>query len=131
MVQRSAPGQLTPGLFVDPAHDVNELGNLPGSPSDRLMEGDGLVLGDGPQRRNYAGTSRSPARPAAAGSCWPATPTIAVSPTPCTSGPSAPCGSPGARAYYQALRRRGTGHQAALRQLSNRLVGILHGYLKT
>jgi transposase len=40
-------------------------------------------------------------------------------------------GSPGARAYYQSLRDRGTGHQAALRQLSNRLVGILHGCLKT
>jgi transposase len=40
-------------------------------------------------------------------------------------------GSPGARAYYQALRSRGIGHQAALRQLSNRLVGILHGCLKT
>lgn len=40
-------------------------------------------------------------------------------------------GSPGARAYYQSLRERGTSHQAALRQLSNRLVGILHGCLKT
>ena len=40
-------------------------------------------------------------------------------------------GSPGARTYYQALRARGTGHQAALRQLANRLVGILHGCLKT
>ncbi|MEV8504599.1 IS110 family transposase [Actinoplanes sp. NPDC051475] len=40
-------------------------------------------------------------------------------------------GSPGARAYYQTLRERGTGHQAALRQLGNRLVGILHGCLKT
>ena len=40
-------------------------------------------------------------------------------------------GSPGARAYYQTLRSRGTGHQAAPRQLSNRLVGILHGCLKT
>lgn len=39
-------------------------------------------------------------------------------------------GSPGARAYYDALRRRGIGHQAALRQLGNRLVGILHGCLK-
>lgn len=39
-------------------------------------------------------------------------------------------GSPGARAYYQQLRARGTGHQAALRQLANRLVGILHGCLK-
>jgi transposase len=40
-------------------------------------------------------------------------------------------GSPGARAYYQQLRDRGIGHQAALRQLANRLVGILHGCLKT
>jgi transposase len=40
-------------------------------------------------------------------------------------------GSPGARAHYQAMRARGIGHQAALRQLGNRLVGILHGCLKT
>jgi transposase len=39
--------------------------------------------------------------------------------------------SPGARAYYDALRARGTGHRPALRQLANRLVGILHGCLKT
>ncbi len=40
-------------------------------------------------------------------------------------------GSPGARAYYDAMRSRKIGHQAALRQLGNRLVGILHGCLKT
>jgi transposase len=40
-------------------------------------------------------------------------------------------GSPGAKAYYQQLRARNIGHQAALRQLANRLVGILHGCLKT
>jgi transposase len=39
--------------------------------------------------------------------------------------------SPGARAYYDTIRARGTGHHAALRQLANRLVGILHGCLKT
>jgi transposase len=39
--------------------------------------------------------------------------------------------SPGARAYYDELRARKIGHHAALRQLSNRLVGILHGCLKT
>jgi transposase len=39
--------------------------------------------------------------------------------------------SPGARAYYDQIRRRGAGHRAALRQLGNRLVGILHGCLKT
>lgn len=40
-------------------------------------------------------------------------------------------GSPGAKAYYQALKDRKIGHQAALRQLANRWVGILHGCLKT
>jgi len=39
--------------------------------------------------------------------------------------------SPGARAYYDQLRARGAGHNPALRQLANRLVGILHGCLKT
>ena len=40
-------------------------------------------------------------------------------------------GSPGARAYYDAHRDRDIGYNAALRQLGNRLVGILHGCLKT
>ncbi|MDQ3359810.1 MAG: IS110 family transposase [Actinomycetota bacterium] len=39
-------------------------------------------------------------------------------------------GSPGARTYYQSLRARNIGHQAALRQLANRWVGILHGCLR-
>ncbi|MEV6239966.1 IS110 family transposase [Lentzea sp. NPDC051838] len=39
--------------------------------------------------------------------------------------------SPGARTYYQRQRARGLTHNAALRQLANRLVGILHGCLKT
>jgi transposase len=39
--------------------------------------------------------------------------------------------SPGARAYYDTQRARGIGHHAALRQVANRLVGILHGCLKT
>ncbi|HSE46765.1 MAG TPA: hypothetical protein VLA89_15695 [Gemmatimonadales bacterium] len=40
-------------------------------------------------------------------------------------------GSPGARTNYQTLRDRHLSHHAALRQLANRLVGILHGCLKT
>jgi transposase len=40
-------------------------------------------------------------------------------------------GSPGARAFYDALRARGIEHNDALRRLANRLVGILHGCLKT
>jgi hypothetical protein len=39
--------------------------------------------------------------------------------------------SPAARAYYDQLRDRGKDHNAALRQLANRLVGIIHGCLKT
>ncbi|SDK59415.1 hypothetical protein SAMN05421874_1091, partial [Nonomuraea maritima] len=39
--------------------------------------------------------------------------------------------SPGARAYYDRQRARGSSHNAALRQVANRLVGILHGCLKT
>ncbi|MCQ4118922.1 transposase, partial [Rhodococcus tibetensis] len=39
--------------------------------------------------------------------------------------------SPGARAYYDKQRARGLDHGPALRQLANRLVGILHGCLKT
>jgi transposase len=39
--------------------------------------------------------------------------------------------SPGARAYYDRQRARGADHNPALRQLANRLVGILHGCLKT
>lgn len=39
--------------------------------------------------------------------------------------------SPGARAYYDRQRARGATYNAALRQLADRLVGILHGCLKT
>ena len=38
---------------------------------------------------------------------------------------------PEVRAYYDQLRARDVGHNAALRQVGNRLVGILHGCLKT
>jgi len=34
--------------------------------------------------------------------------------------------SPGARSYYDQLRARNKTHRQALRQLANRLVGILH-----
>jgi hypothetical protein len=39
--------------------------------------------------------------------------------------------SPDARASYDQLTARGTDHHAALRQLTNRLVGIPHGCLTT
>ena len=40
-------------------------------------------------------------------------------------------GSPGARAFYDAQRTRGSEHNEALRRLASRLVGILHGCLKS
>jgi transposase len=39
--------------------------------------------------------------------------------------------SPGARAFYDHQRTRGATHYQALRALANRLVGILHGCLRT
>jgi len=39
--------------------------------------------------------------------------------------------SPGARACYDRQRASGASHNAALRQLANRLTGIPHGCLKT
>jgi transposase len=44
---------------------------------------------------------------------------------------SALTASPGARTYYDQHKARGAEHNAALRRLANRLVGILHGCLKT
>ena len=49
----------------------------------------------------------------------------------CRQAQSALSNSPGARAYYDQQRARGLGHQPALRHLANRLVGILHGCLRT
>jgi transposase len=43
---------------------------------------------------------------------------------------SALTSSPGARAYYDRQRTRGSSHHQALRALANRLVGILHGCLR-
>jgi transposase len=40
-------------------------------------------------------------------------------------------GSPGARAFYDQQRAKGLEHNDALRRLAGRLVGILHGCLKT
>ena len=39
--------------------------------------------------------------------------------------------SPGARTFYDRQRARGATHYQALRTLANRLVGILHGCLRT
>jgi hypothetical protein len=49
----------------------------------------------------------------------------------CRQAQGALSGSPGARAYYDQQRARGQSHNAASRRLANRLVGILHGCLRT
>ena len=74
---------------------------------------------------------QSPAPPATAASCSPATRNRRLGDAIRQWAFCSLRGSPGARAYYQTLRDRGIGHQAALRQLGNRFVGILHGCLKT
>jgi hypothetical protein len=43
---------------------------------------------------------------------------------------SALTASPGAKAFYDQRRAAGDTHNRALRALSNRLVGILHGCLR-
>jgi hypothetical protein len=43
---------------------------------------------------------------------------------------SALTASPGAHAFYDSLRVRDIGHYDALRRLSDRLVGILHGCMR-
>ena len=62
----------------------------------------------------------------------PATSATADSTTPSTNGRSVPCStSPGCRTFYDQHRDAGDLHHQALRALGNRLVGILHGCLRT
>jgi hypothetical protein len=89
-------------------------------------------FGDDPQRydgararKNYAGNARSPGPRARRSSSWPGS---CAADALHQQALSALRAAPGARAYYDQLR---AGHHAALRQLSNRLVGILHGCLTT
>ena len=83
-------------------------------------------------RKNYAAPARSPARP---GRRRPSLARFVHNDRLLDAldrqAFAALTASPGARAYYDELRARGLSHNAALRQLANRLVGILHGCLKT
>ena len=81
--------------------------------------------------RITAAPHRSPARRAGATSCWPASPanhrlSDALYQWACTALTS----SAEARALYDAHHAQGATHHSALRALSNRLVGILHGCLR-
>jgi transposase len=73
---------------------------------------------------------RSPTCQASSGWSPHAGPATSAWPTPATGGRSARCMRRRAHApTYDALRARGKGHHAALWQLANRWVGILHGCL--
>ena len=86
--------------------------------------------------RRPAGTTPapapSPAPRARRRSSPPGSSTTTGSSTPSSPGPSPSLNaSPGARAFYDQQRAKGLDHNDALRRLANRLVGILHGCLKT
>ena len=87
---------------------------------------------DAKARKNYAGTSpitrQSGKRKVALARCVHNDRLIDAL---ISQAQSALQASPGARAYYDKQRGRGLDHYPALRQLANRLVGILHGCLKT
>ena len=69
--------------------------------------GDPARYRDGKSRRNYAGEQ------------------------PVAQAFSALTASPGAHAFYDEQRAAGHGHNDALQRLANRLIGIIHGCLKT
>jgi transposase len=87
---------------------------------------------DGRSRRNYAGTSpvtRAPGKKKVVSARFVHNDRLVDALS--ARAFAALSASPGARAHYDQLRARGAGHNDALRRLANRLVGILHGCLKT
>ena len=87
---------------------------------------------DGKARRNYAGTSpitRASGKKKAVMARWVHNDRLVDALR--AQAFTAMSTSPGARAYYDAQRASGHAHHDALRRLANRLVGILHGCLKT
>jgi Transposase IS116/IS110/IS902 family len=81
--------------------------------------------------KNYASTSPITRASGKKRWSWPAMRATTGPPMATTSGRLAPCAPHQAPAYYDELRAQGKGHNAALRQFGNWLVGILHGCLKT
>jgi transposase len=88
--------------------------------------------GDGKARRNYAGTSpvtRASGKKKVVAARFVHNDRLVDALH--AQAFSALTASPGARAFYDQQRANGHGHHDALRRLANRLVGILHGCLKT
>jgi transposase len=87
---------------------------------------------DGKARRNYAATSpitRASGKKKVVAARWIHNDRLLDALM--AQAQSALNASPGARAFYDELRARGIEHNDALRRLASRLVGILHGCLKT
>ena len=124
-----------------------DFGRHPDAEIYRSQPGKGAVLGarvlgefgddphryaDGKARRNYAGTSpltRASGKKKAVAARFIRNSRLVDALN--AQAFSALKASPGARALYDELRARGIEHNDALRRLANRLVGILHGCLKT
>jgi hypothetical protein len=124
-----------------------DFGRHPDAEIYRSQPGMGAVLGarvlgefgddphryaDGKARRNYAGTSpltRASGKKKAVAARFIRNSRLVDALN--AQAFSALKASPGARALYDELRARGIEHNDALRRLANRLVGILHGCLKT
>jgi hypothetical protein len=124
-----------------------DFGRHPDAEIYRSQPGMGAVLGarvlaefgddpdryaDGRARRNYAGTSpitRASGRKKTVAARFAGNDRLADALN--AQAFAALRASPGARALYDQLRARGIGHNDALRRVANRLVGILHGCLKT
>jgi transposase IS116/IS110/IS902 family protein len=124
-----------------------DFGRLPDAEIYRSQPGMGAILGarvlaelgddphryaDGKGRRNYAGTSpvtRAPGKKKAVAARFVRNGRLADALH--TQAFASLNASPGARAFYDALRARGIEHNDALRRLANRLTGTLHGCLKT
>src|SRR5262249_39760621 len=107
-------------------------GAIPGARVLAEFGDDPRRYASGRARRNYAATRpihRAPGK--RKGAAAPLVHNHRLGDAPRAQAFAALNGSPGARAFYDGLRARGIDHNDALRRLANRLVGILHGCLKT
>jgi hypothetical protein len=108
------------------------MGAIPGARVPGEFGDDPHRYADGKARKNYAGTSpitRAPGKKKVVAARFVRNNRLIDALM--AQALSALTVSPGARAFYDDLRTREIGHNDALRRLANRLVGILHGCLKT
>jgi hypothetical protein len=93
--------------------------------------GDNTPLRRPPSLHELRRHPRVPANSARRRPCWPATCTTTGSSTHSAGRRWPRCAPHPARAHDDRLRARGVGHHAALGQLGDRLVALLHGCLTT